>query len=142
MVAKMQLLNNELYDRFIQVGSQEEVEDPIVVAKFFNPQGAGRWFATEITSVLVDIEGKREEIELTQWAQLDRGPLDPLLIDVYFFGFVSIFGDWNDELGYFSLSELVSYRGPLGLGIERDLYWAEKPLSHAKAELYGYMHKT
>jgi len=38
---------------------------------------------------------------------------------------VSIFGDWNDEWGYFSLQELESYKGQLGLGIERDLYWDE-----------------
>lgn len=131
----MNLLTEELKERFIAVGSQEEVEDPVVVCKFFNPQGAGTWFATEITGVLVDIEGRREVFELDQWAQLDRGPLGPLLIDVYFFGYVSIFGDWNDELGEFSLSELINYRGPLGLGIERDLYWSEKPLSEAKLKL-------
>lgn len=32
------------------------------------------------------------------------------------------------ELGYFSLSELLSIRGPLGLPIERDLYYVPKPL--------------
>jgi hypothetical protein len=33
------------------------------------------------------------------------------------------------ELGYFSLDELKSLRGPLGLPIERDLYWTPCPLS-------------
>ena len=33
------------------------------------------------------------------------------------------------ELGYFSLSELKSVRGPLGLPIERDMYFEPKPLS-------------
>ena len=32
------------------------------------------------------------------------------------------------ELGYFSLSELQSVRGPLGLQIERDLYYEPKTL--------------
>jgi hypothetical protein len=32
------------------------------------------------------------------------------------------------ELGYFSLSELLSVRGPLGLPVERDLYFIPKPL--------------
>lgn len=32
------------------------------------------------------------------------------------------------EMGYFSLSELLSVRGPLGLPIERDLYFIPKPL--------------
>ena len=32
------------------------------------------------------------------------------------------------ELGYFSLNELESVRGPLGLGIERDKSFKPKPL--------------
>ena len=32
------------------------------------------------------------------------------------------------ELGYFSLSELESLRGPLGLPVERDLYFTPTPL--------------
>ena len=92
----MRLMTKELEKRFSQVGSQEEVEDPVIVAKFFNPQGAGTWYATEY---------------------------DPK--DKMFFGYVSIFGDWNDEWGYFSLAELESIKGYLGLGIERDLYWEE-----------------
>ena len=92
----MRLMTKELEKRFAQVGSQKEVEDPVIVAKFFNPQGAGTWYATEY---------------------------DPK--DKIFFGYVSIFGDWNDEWGYFSLAELESYVGQLGLGIERDLYWKE-----------------
>jgi hypothetical protein len=32
------------------------------------------------------------------------------------------------ELGYFSLSELLSVRGPMGLPIERDLYFVPKSL--------------
>jgi hypothetical protein len=33
------------------------------------------------------------------------------------------------EFGYFSLDELREVRGPLGLPIERDLYFEPKPLS-------------
>jgi hypothetical protein len=33
------------------------------------------------------------------------------------------------ELGYFSLEEMESVKGPLGLPIERDLHWTPKPLS-------------
>ena len=46
-----------------------------------------------------------------------------------FFGYVK--GDYN-ELGYFTLSELESVKGYLGLGIERDLYFTPKPLSEIK----------
>jgi hypothetical protein len=90
----------QLEKRFRQVGRQDHLKDPLIVAKFFNPQGAGTWYATEY---------------------------DPTT--KIFFGYVSIFGDWNDEWGSFSLEELVSYKGPLGLGIERDLYWTEKKAS-------------
>ena len=101
----MQLLTKELLQRFNVVGRQEDIADPIVIAKFFNPIGAGTWYATEY-----DPETKM------------------------FFGFVSIFGDWNDEWGSFSLEELQNYRGSLGLGIERDLYFKEKPISQVVPE--------
>lgn len=42
-----------------------------------------------------------------------------------FFGYVVGFvGEW----GYFSLSELKSVRGPLGLPIERDLHFDPQPI--------------
>lgn len=46
-----------------------------------------------------------------------------------FFGLVSGF---ELELGYFSLSELEGVRGPMGLPIERDLYYQPKPLRELK----------
>lgn len=47
-----------------------------------------------------------------------------------FFGLVIGF---ETELGYFSLSELKSVRGPLGLPIERDLYFVPKTLRELEA---------
>jgi len=49
-----------------------------------------------------------------------------------FFGYVD---GIYPELGYFSLSELEKIRGPLGLKVERDLYWKPKPLSEVKKEI-------
>ena len=51
-----------------------------------------------------------------------------------FFGLV----DGHDkELGYFSLSELQDVRGPMGLPIERDLYFAaSKTLRDIAPELF------
>ena len=46
-----------------------------------------------------------------------------------FFGLVKGF---EDELGYFSLEELESVKGPFGLGIERDLYYG---FDHKLSEL-------
>jgi len=96
----MKLMTKKLLERFAQVGSQAEEKDPLIIAKFFNPCGAGTWYATEY-----DPETR------------------------IFFGYVSIFGDWNDEWGSFALDELQSYKGPLGIGIERDLYFEEKRAS-------------
>jgi hypothetical protein len=90
----------ELEKRFAEIGSQSDSADPIIVAKFFNPTGPGTWYATEY-------DPKRK----------------------VFFGYVSIFGDWNDEWGYFSLAELVFFVGSFGIGIERDLFWTERKAS-------------
>jgi len=46
-----------------------------------------------------------------------------------FFGLVQGF---EEELGYFSLSELQEYRGRLGIGIERDLHFKPTPLSQLR----------
>lgn len=48
-----------------------------------------------------------------------------------FFGFVQGF---EGELGYFSLDELESATGPMGLHIERDRHWTPVPLSEAKGK--------
>lgn len=97
----MKLMTEKLKKRFAKIGRQEDVKDPIVIAKFFNPSGAGTWYATEYD-----------------------------LKDQIFFGYASIFGNSDDEWGYFSLEELRSVKSPpFGLGIERDLYCGEKPIS-------------
>ena len=46
-----------------------------------------------------------------------------------FFGFVK--GDF-DEFGTFSLSELESVQGPMGLKIERDIHFTPRPVSQCK----------
>ena len=40
------------------------------------------------------------------------------------------------ELGYFSLSELESVNGPMGLPIERDLFWQPKTLEEIAPEMF------
>lgn len=102
----MKLLTKELIKRFEQVGSQENVSDPIVIAKFFNPVGQGTWLATEYD--------KENEI---------------------FFGYVSIYGDYCDEWGSFSLRDLEDFKGMWGLKIERDIYFTERKASELIKEL-------
>ena len=43
----MKLLTKEIEKQFAKVGRQENVSDPLIVAKFFDPQGSWTWYATE-----------------------------------------------------------------------------------------------
>jgi len=96
----MKLLTKQLEKRFAQIGSQVEIEDPVVVAKFFNPSGAGTWYMTSY-----DPETRQ------------------------FFGYASNCCEWNDEWGFFSLDELAICRGRFGQSIERDRSFVEQPFS-------------
>src|SRR3990167_2539185 len=40
------------------------------------------------------------------------------------------------ELGYFSMKELVNFRGRFGLPLERDLLWKPCPLSEVRAHAH------
>ena len=90
----MKMLTKEILEEFKKQGSTDgkKPEEVKIICKFFNPTGRGTWYATEFN--------EQERL---------------------FFGFVSLFGDSCDELGYFSLDELQALRLPLGLSIERDL---------------------
>lgn len=94
----MKLLTAELLKRFKKVGNDEETstENKVIICKFFNPTGRGTWYATEYN--------EKEKM---------------------FFGYVSIFGDYNDEWGYFTIDELEDFKGKFGLGIERDITFKE-----------------
>lgn len=89
----MKLLTEELRARIPPLYSQEDESNPVVHAKFFTPDSNWSWWVTEGS---------------------------PEGADFRFFGFVQGF---EDEWGYFVLSELEAARGPLGLPIERDLYF-------------------
>lgn len=43
----MKLMTKELERRFEKIGNQSEIENPVVVAKYFNPVGSATWYATE-----------------------------------------------------------------------------------------------
>jgi hypothetical protein len=95
-------------------------DERLVVAKFFNPAGAGTWFVLE-ADALTDPEA---EI----WEPLAQAMATGVEIhDVKFFGFVTGLG--FDELGYFLLSELEAYRGPFGIGIELDAHFEPETLA-------------
>jgi hypothetical protein len=90
----------KLFTKAIEAKAQEQfplgsdMEKQVVVAKFFNPTGAGTWWL------------------------MNQDPNDP----DYCWGVVHLY---ETEVGSFSKSELVSYRGRFGLGIERDLHFEE-----------------
>jgi hypothetical protein len=93
----MQLLTEKLRASLPPLYAQDGNSNPIVHAKFFTPDSNWTWFVTE---------GGAEED------------------DFIFFGYVIGF---EEEWGYFALSELESARGPLKLPIERDLYFEVGP---------------
>jgi len=97
----MKLMTKEIEKAFEKQGdtSEKDTKDISIITKYFNPTGRGTWYAVEY---------------------------DPKT--KIFFGFVSLFGDHNDELGSFCLDELEDFVGSLGLGIERDLYFGEHNL--------------
>tara|TARA_R110002051_G_scaffold286414_1_gene348980 strand:+ start:4198 stop:4497 length:300 start_codon:yes stop_codon:yes gene_type:complete len=49
----MKLLTKELINKFNKIGSQEALDDPVIVAKFFHPFSNYTWYATEY-----DVENK------------------------------------------------------------------------------------
>jgi hypothetical protein len=100
----MKLLTKALEKALPPLYSQEDVEDPMVLAHFFNPSGAGDWYICE---------GGRDGDDYRMFGLCDLG--------------------WP-ELGYVSLNELAGVRGPFGLGIERDRFWTPKRLSETKED--------
>jgi hypothetical protein len=90
----MELLPKELKKVLPPLYSQKSARAPIVHTKLFTPDASWTWFITE---------GSEEEDG-----------------DWLLFGYVI---GLDEEWGYFLLSELASVRGPLGLAVERDLWF-------------------
>ena len=81
---------------------KQETPDPIIIAKFFNPCGAETWYISEYN-------GETKTC------------------------YAYVTGMGENEWGYFSITELESLRcSPLGLPIERDLYFDEVQFSALK----------
>lgn len=98
----MKLLTKELEKIFEKypIGSQENLGgNAKVIAKFFNPVGAGTWLITEAD-------------------KLENG-------DYEMYGYCNLGDDEMAEFGYVSLSELQDIKLPFGMTIERDLYMSK-----------------
>ena len=102
-----QVQNTEAFRDFIMWGCQGVISDPPTARwKFFDPVGAATWFISEAERVVLN-DGT-DDLQLFGWCDMGMG---------------------CPELGYVMLSELASISGPLGLGIERDIFFDPCPLS-------------
>lgn len=109
----MKLLTQEIRKKLPPLYSQDgKGGKAIAYAKYFSPDSSYTLFATEGDPI-----------------QNENGNE----VDFHFFGLVE--GQFK-ELGYFSLSELESVRGPMGLPIERDLHWQPKTLEEIAPEMF------
>lgn len=101
----MKLLTQELIEKIPELYSTEEEQDPMVVAKFFDPYSQWTWYV---------IEGQKQEDE-----------------DWLFFGYVV---GLEAELGYFTLGQLQSVKLGNRPRIERDLYFTPCRLSKLRKQ--------
>ncbi len=109
----MKLLPKEIREMLPPLYSQDgKGGKAVAYVKYFTPSSSWTWLATEGEPVL-DESGKE--------------------VDYKFFGLV--FGH-EREFGYFLLSELEEVRGPMGLPIERDLWWKPKTLEEIAPEMF------
>ena len=92
----MELITSAQREKLLANGANRGADHEPVV-KLFNPCGAGTWLVTEL------------DTEDTSVA----------------FGLADL-GFGSPEVGSFSLEELEAFKGPFGLGIERDLYFEGK----------------
>jgi Protein of unknown function (DUF2958) len=95
----MKLLTKAIQTQLLRAaeGAHQYNEHSKVIVKFFTPDAQASWFI---------LEGRKTSD--TDWE---------------LFGFCSLGDPDLAELGYVTLSELLSVHGHLGLPVERELYW-------------------
>ena len=109
----MKLLTKKIRKQLPPLYSQDDKGGKaIIYVKFFTPPSSWTWYATEGKPVLDDSGNE---------------------IDFQFFGLVD---GHEKELGYFNLSELESINGPMGLPVERDLWFRPKTLAEIAPEIF------
>jgi len=123
----MKLLTKEIVNNMPALYETEDLgNDAPIIVKFFTPWSNWTWYAKE-ASVRCNDGLYRPLKEM--WAEVDKmqkvgGPIDEI-DDVLFFGLVD--GHYK-ELGYFTLNDLLSQKGPGGLRIERDMHFDGKTI--------------
>jgi hypothetical protein len=110
----MKLLPYKIRERLPSLGGQDgKGGKAVAYAKCFSPSSSWSWYITEGSPV----RDKNNDV-----------------VDYILFGLVD---GHEKELGYFHLSELESVNGPMGLPIERDLYWQPKTLEEIAPEMFS-----
>jgi hypothetical protein len=113
---RVELLDDETREKLPKLYSNEtQGLDALAQVKYFTPDGGFTWYASEGSPV--DEDG---------YYDTDKGK-----VDFVFFGLVA---GLEVELGYFSLSQLESVRGGLGLPVERDRFYEPKSLRALKEQ--------
>ncbi len=121
----MKRLTKEIEKRFEKVGSQYGKGDEAkVIVKYFNPCGAGTWWATELEEYRMEKNGEYKAVyTLTEKDEMLKD--DWRVDDLILFGMAEI---TDKEWGSFSLKELQEAQLPFGLRIERDLHFGERTI--------------
>lgn len=112
-----QLFPAEVRAQIPALYSNEGKSDPMIVAKFFNPMGAGTWYIIEGSPIDENGEMIPENAPESKQARA---------VDFLFYGYVDLF---EGEFGYFSLSEIEQVDLPFGMKIERDIFFRPTPQS-------------
>ena len=100
----MKLLTKEITEKATkQYDKGSDMDDQMIVAKFFNPMGDWTWYLMNL-----------DKDEDYAWGIVDGDAV---------------------EMGSFSMKELQDIKLPLGLGIERDIYFEPVPASELWKEL-------
>jgi hypothetical protein len=126
----MMYLTKEIKLHMPRLYSMEQVPaaEKVVQVKYFTPDSNWTWYACEADAVTQD----GDYISLAD--SLTRDDIQ----DVIFFGFVE--GHYP-EWGYFSLREMISAKGPMGLSIERDRWFGQMPMYQALPNMFDHPSK-
>ena len=100
----MKLITKELETRFAKIGRQD-ISDPTVIAKFFNPCGVATWYVTEYNPETKICFGYVTGLGYDEWGDFSIEEMESIKCP------------------------------PLNLPIERDLYCGEKRISEFCPEL-------
>ncbi len=119
----MKLLTKEIWNRLVELGEQD-VPNPLIPLKFFTPDSNWTWYVASVSGIYLS-DGTSAQAKVDEVPTLGENGIE----DVTFFGFVC---GLENEVGYFSLSDITGARGALGLKIERDMYFKETRLDEIK----------